>query len=176
MKIFLPLVLALICGGNFAVAQIPAATMKLTSTDFIDGGTIPKRFTCDDENASPNLQISSVPTNAKSLALVMDDPDAPSGTFTHWLVWNLAPDLKEFVVNTVPPDAIQGRNDFGKSAYGGPCPPSGEHRFYFRLYALDIPVKLPAGTPRKALEKTMAGHIIGQSVLMGRYVRSGVSR
>ncbi len=155
-----------------AMAQIaPESVMKLTSTDFGDGGNIPKRFTCDDENISPSLQITGVPAAAKSLALIVDDPDAPRGTFTHWLVWSLPPDTKEFVTGAAPAGAVQGSNDAGKTGYAGPCPPSGQHRYYFKLYALDVPVTLPAGSPRKALEKAMEGHVLNQAVLLGRYAR-----
>ena len=131
--------------------------MELTSPDFVTGGPIPKRFTCDDVNHSPGLRISGVPKAAKSLVLIMDDPDAPGGTFNHWLIWGLSPDLKEIVTNSVPNGAVQGLNDFKKNGYGGPCPPSGEHRYYFRLYAADIPVNSSAsgssGGPRQSASR-----------------------
>ena len=150
--------------------------MKITSPDFGDGAVMEKRFTCDDQNVNPTLQITGVPPTAKSLALILDDPDAPSGTFTHWLIWKMPPELKEIVASSVPNGAVQGRNDFGKTAYNGPCPPSGQHRYYFRLYALDVPVNLPAGANRQALEKAIEGHVLNQAVLMCRYARSGNSR
>lgn len=163
--------------GLTVAAQIaPEAAMKITSTDFGDGGNIPKRFTCDDQNVNPALQIAGVPAAAKSLALIVDDPDAPRGIFTHWLLWNLPPDLKEIVAGSTPNNAVQGRNDFGKTNYQGPCPPSGQHRYYFRFYALDGAVKLTAGADRKALEKAMEGHVLAQATLMGRYARPENSR
>ena len=158
-------------------AQVaPQDLFQLTSTEFAPGGPIPKRFTCDDENASPTLQIAGVPVAAKSLVLIMDDPDAPRGTFTHWLLWNMSPDLKEIVGGATPRNAVVGRNDFGKINYSGPCPPSGEHRYYFRIFALDTNLNLPAGASRKALEKALQGHVLGQTTLMGRYARTAATR
>ncbi len=147
------------------------APMKISSPDFIEGGEIPVKFTCDGENTSPALKIEGVPATAKSLVLIMDDPDAPKGTFTHWLLWNLKTDLKEILANSPPQDAAQGLNDFGKNKYGGPCPPSGMHRYYFRLYAIDAVPNLSANSQRAALEKAMEGHVLGKAVLMGRYAR-----
>ncbi|MEA3186436.1 MAG: hypothetical protein QOD99_266 [Chthoniobacter sp.] len=158
-------------------AQIaPESVMKITSPDFGDGGNIPKRFTCDDQNVNPTLQITGAPAAAKSLALIVDDPDAPGGTFTHWLLWNLPAKLEEIIAASTPNGAVQGSNGFGKKSYGGPCPPSGQHRYYFRLYALDIPVSLAAGASRKDLEKTMEGHILNQAVIMGKYARPETQR
>jgi Raf kinase inhibitor-like YbhB/YbcL family protein len=158
-------------------AQIsPESIMQLSSPDFANGGPIPKRFTCDDVNHSPGLRISGVPKAAKSLVLIMDDPDAPGGTFNHWLLWNLSPDLKEISTNSVPNGAVQGLNDFKKNAYGGPCPPAGEHRYYFRLYAADIPVNLPQTAKRADLDKVLRGHILKDATLMGRYARPGSRR
>ena len=110
--------------------------MKLSSPDFSDGGNIPEGFTCEGKDVSPTLTIAGVPKEAKSLVLIVDDPDAPGGNFTHWLMWNVVPDLTEIVGNKPPAHAVQGVNDFGKSKYSGPCPPSGVHRDDFRLYAL----------------------------------------
>lgn len=144
--------------------------MKLTSTRFTEGGDIPPECTCDGRNASPDLQIQGVPAAAKSLVLIVDDPDAPKGTLTHWLLWNLRPDLKEILANSPPQDAVQGINYQGKRGYTGPCPPAGTHRYYFRLYALDIlPANLHAGADRAAVEKAVEGHILDKAVLMGRY-------
>jgi Raf kinase inhibitor-like YbhB/YbcL family protein len=117
-----------------------------------------------------------VPKAAKSLVLIMDDPDAPGGTFNHWLIWGLSPDLKEIVTNSVPNGAVQGLNDFKKNGYGGPCPPSGEHRYYFRLYAADIPVNLRPAARRADLDKVLRGHILKDAVLMGRYARPNSRR
>ena len=111
--------------------------MQVISPDFSEGGNIPKHFTCDGQDISPTLKIEGVPQAAKSLVLIADDPDAPSGTFTHWLIWNLRPDVTEILATTPPAGAVQGVNDFGRNNYGGPCPPSGVHRYYFKLFALD---------------------------------------
>ncbi|PYK12407.1 MAG: YbhB/YbcL family Raf kinase inhibitor-like protein [Verrucomicrobia bacterium] len=144
------------------------AKMKITSSAFQQGGNIPPKFTCDGGDTSPPLQIAEVPSGAKSLALVVDDPDAPSGLFTHWMVWNISPQTNAISEGSAP-KGVQGKNDFGKTAYGGPCPPSGTHRYYFRLFALDRELDLPAGTKRVQLDAAMKGHLIGQAELMGRY-------
>jgi Raf kinase inhibitor-like YbhB/YbcL family protein len=149
--------------------------MKLTSPDFNEGSDIPERFTCDGQDISPTLRIDGVPQAAKSLALIMDDPDAPVGTFTHWLLWNLRPDQSE-IASDSPPEAVQGLTDFGGSKYGGPCPPSGVHRYYFKLYALDTTLNLPPRSKRKALDAAIKGHVIGEAMLMGRYARKGRKR
>ena len=108
---------------------------------------------------------------AKSLVLIVDDPDAPGGTFTHWLMWRLKPDLQEIPANSTPQDAVQGANDFGKPKYGGPCPPSGTHRYYFRIYALDMIPTQPASSDRKTIDKAIKGHVVAEATLMGRYAR-----
>jgi Raf kinase inhibitor-like YbhB/YbcL family protein len=149
------------------------ANMKISSDDVTEGSNIPSKFTCDGENISPGLRIDGVPQAAKSLMLIVDDPDAPKGTFTHWLLWNLKTDLKEILTNSPPQDAAQGVNDFGKNKYSGPCPPSGTHRYYFRLYALDFVPNLSSNTNRKALDKAVEGHVLAKAVLMGRYSRVG---
>lgn len=145
--------------------------MNISSPDFSEGGSIPSRFTCDGANVNPALRISDVPTKAKSLVLIVDDPDAPVGTWNHWLLWNLKSDLKEIPANSVPAGAVQGLNDFKKNNYGGPCPPSGTHRYFFRLFALDTALELPAHANRKALDQAMRGHVLGQAEYMGRYAR-----
>jgi Raf kinase inhibitor-like YbhB/YbcL family protein len=109
--------------------------MKLASPSFENGQKIHPKFTCEGENVNPKLIISDVPKNAKSLCLVVDDPDSPSGTWTHWLVWNIPPDTKEISENSVP--GTEGANTFGEIGYGGPCPGVGEHRYFFKLFALD---------------------------------------
>jgi Raf kinase inhibitor-like YbhB/YbcL family protein len=146
------------------------AKMKITSSAFQQGGEIPSKFSCDGANSSPPLQISDVPSGAKSLALIVDDPDAPSGLFTHWLVWNISPQTNAIAEGGAPKGS-QGTNDFGKSGYGGPCPPSGTHRYYFRVFALDQELNLPAGAKRSQLDAAMKGHVIAQGDLMGRYSR-----
>ncbi len=143
--------------------------MKITSSAFQEGANIPSKFTCDGANVNPPLHIEQVPAQAKSLALIVDDPDAPGGLFIHWLVWSIDAKTTEIAENGVPPNAVQGKNGFGKSGYGGPCPPSGTHRYYFRVYALDQTLNLSAGASRGELDGRMKGHIVGQAELMGRY-------
>jgi Raf kinase inhibitor-like YbhB/YbcL family protein len=150
--------------------------MKLTSPDFTEGSNIPERFTCDGHDISPALNIEEVPPAAKSLVLIVDDPDAPVGTFTHWLIWNLRPDLSEMMADSPPPGAVQGVNDFGTRGYGGPCPPSGVHRYYFKLYALDAMLELTPQSRRKAVAAAIKGRIIAEATLMGRYAKKGGKR
>jgi Raf kinase inhibitor-like YbhB/YbcL family protein len=171
------LMLALSLIASAVRAKIPQeATMNLSSPDFSEGGNIPERFTCEGKDMSPTLKIDGVPKEAKSLVLIVDDPDAPGGNFTHWLMWNVVPDLTEIVANRVPSHAVQGVNDFGKSKYSGPCPPPGIHRYYFKLYALDTTLALPPTSKRKALDSAIKGHIIAEATLMGRYARKGSKR
>ena len=146
------------------------AKMKITSSVFQEGGNIPPKFTCDGGDTSPPLQIAEVPSRAKSLALVVDDPDAPSGLFTHWIVWNISPQTNTIAEGSTP-KGVHGTNDFGKSGYGGPCPPSGTHRYYFKIFALDRELDLPPGTKRNQLVAAMKGHVVAQGELMGRYSR-----
>src|SRR5437899_918563 len=147
-----------------------AARMKITSSAFPEGGTIPSKFTCDGSDTSPPLQITGVPSEAKSLVLIADDPDAPGGLFTHWLVWNIPPQTNSIGEGSAP-KGLQGTNDFGKSGYGAPCPPSGVHRYYFRVFALDRELDLRSGAKRSQLDAAMKGHVIAQGELIGRYAR-----
>jgi len=146
------------------------AKMKITSPAFQEGGNIPSKFTCDSGNTSPPLQIADVPSGAKSLVLIADDPDAPSGLFTHWMAWNISPQTNAIAEGSTP-KGVHGTNDFGRSGYGGPCPPSGTHRYYFKIFALDRELDLPAGTKRTQLDAAMKGHVVAQGELMGRYSR-----
>jgi hypothetical protein len=142
--------------------------MKITSPSFAEGEIIPDKFGCKAENVSPELNFSDIPVKAKNLVLIMDDPDAPMGTFTHWIVFNVPSDtsrLKENASINYP----QGTTDFGKTGYGGPCPPSGTHRYYFTLYALDIPLDLSTGARLDEVKNAMQGHIIDKAQLMGKY-------
>jgi hypothetical protein len=144
--------------------------MKITSSAFQQAGNIPSKFTCDGADSSPPLQIGEVPPGAKSLVLVVEDPDAPSGLFTHWIVWNISAQTNAITEGSAPKGA-QGTNDFGKSGYGGPCPPSGAHRYYFKIFALDRELDLPPGSKRSQLDAAMKGHVVAQGELMGRYSR-----
>jgi Raf kinase inhibitor-like YbhB/YbcL family protein len=167
---------AIIAGASVvvvaAIASFAAggAKMKITTSAFQQGGNIASKFSCDGANTSPPLQISDVPSGAKSLVLVVDDPDAPSGLFTHWTVWNIPPQTSTIAEGSTP-KGVQGTNDFGKSGYGGPCPPSGAHRYYFKIFALDRDLDLPFGAKRSQLDAAMKGHVIAQGQLMGRYAR-----
>jgi Raf kinase inhibitor-like YbhB/YbcL family protein len=143
--------------------------MKVTSSAFQEGAEIPAKFSRAGENVNPALKIEEVPANAKNLALIMDDPDAPVGLFTHWLVWNIDPKTGEIAENSVPKGAVEGTNDYPTAGYGGPQPPSGTHRYYFKILALDQMLDLKPGARRAELDKAMQGHIIAQGQLMGRY-------
>ena len=147
------------------------AAFRLTSTAFEQGGAIPPRHTCDDEDVSPALAWSGTLDGAQSLALVVDDPDAPGRTFLHWLAWGLAPDAAGLEEGEAAP--VEGRNDFGSTGYRGPCPPPGHgpHRYVFRLHALDAPVEVRAGAGRDELERALADHVLGSAELVGTYER-----
>jgi Raf kinase inhibitor-like YbhB/YbcL family protein len=156
---------------------IAVTKLELTSTAFKEGETIPKKFTCVDANVSPPLRWSSPPARTKSLALLCEDPDAPVGLWVHWVLWGLPPDSTS-LPEGVPPEKIlsnktrQGRNDFKKIGYGGPCPPPGKpHRYFFKLYALDSALNLEPGATRNDLLKAIEGHLIAQGELMGRFMR-----
>ncbi len=155
-----------------AIASFAAggAKMKITTSAFQEGGNIPSKFSCDGADTSPPLQIADVPSGAKSLVLIVDDPDAPSGLFTHWTVWNISPQTSSIAEGNTP-NGVQGTSDFGKSGYGGPCPPSGTHRYYFKIFALDRELDLPSGAKRGQLDAAMKGRVIAQGELMGRYSR-----
>lgn len=152
------------------------ATMELTSSAFKENDSIPTVYTCDGKDASPPLSWSGAPGGTKSFALIADDPDAPRGTWVHWVLWNLpatATELKEAlpILSHLPSGAVQGKNDFGNSGYGGPCPPAGTHRYFFKLYALDALLALNAGATKSQLEAAMKGHVLAQATLMGTYSR-----
>src|SRR5882762_2072652 len=151
-------------------------TIKVTSTAFNDGEMIPKKYTCDSENVSPPLAWAGVPANAKSIALIADDPDAPGKTWVHWVVYDLPTSVTSLPENVakaeqLPGGGKQGTNDFKKIGYGGPCPPSGTHRYYFKLYALNAETSLKPGATKEQLQQAMAGNIIAQGQLLGRYKR-----
>lgn len=149
----------------------------LQSPQLEAGELIPRRFTCDGVDRSPALRWAQPPAGVKSFSLVVEDPDAPGGTFIHWIIYNLPGETRELPEN-VPQDrelatgARQGRNGFGKIGYGGPCPPPGPaHRYYFRLFALDANLNLPAGASRSELDRAMQKHVLAQAELMGKYKR-----
>jgi Raf kinase inhibitor-like YbhB/YbcL family protein len=146
-------------------------SMEIKSPAFQNNGNIPSKYTCDGENINPPLTISGVPEKAKSLALIVDDPDSPMGTWVHWLIWNIDPALEKITENIVPGRAVEGINGFGKSGYGGPCPGSGSHHYFFKLYALDTTISIPPASDKKAVEEAMKGHILASGELIGLYSR-----
>jgi len=150
--------------------------IKITSPAFEDGGMIPSKYTCDGEDISPPLQWEAVPDGTASIAVISDDPDAPIGTWVHWVLFNLPPDTKELKEEfpddeTLSDGTRQGVTDFGSTGYGGPCPPSGTHRYFFKIYALDKQIDVAAIVDKAQLLQEMEGHIIGQGQLMGKYQR-----
>ncbi|HTP03965.1 MAG TPA: YbhB/YbcL family Raf kinase inhibitor-like protein [Nitrospirota bacterium] len=146
-------------------------TLKLSSPAFKHNDSIPSKYTCDGADVNPPLVIENTPLTTKSLALIVDDPDAPAGNWVHWVVWNIDPTIVEIRENTAPSGALQGINDFRKHDYGGPCPPSGTHRYFFKLYALDMMLNLGPKANKAELERAMKGHIIVQGELIGLYRR-----
>lgn len=151
--------------------------ISIFSNAFENDGTIPQEYTCDGDDLSPPLEWSGIPTGTQSLVLICDDPDAPVGTWVHWVIFNISPEINS-LPKGVPDDAFvaelgtQGTNDFGKIGYGGPCPPKGKpHRYFFKLYALDSTFNLDPGAKKSEVEKSMQGHILGEGKLIGTYGR-----
>jgi len=147
------------------------------SSNFKNGEYIPVKYTCDGADVSPEISWSNFPENTKSFAIIMDDPDAPVGTFTHWIIYDIPSNinklLEDFPKVADVENIKQGVNDFRRIGYGGPCPPPGKpHRYFFKIFALDIPnLGIPSGAPRKTVEETMKGHVIAEGYLMGLYSR-----
>jgi hypothetical protein len=150
--------------GRIAPSKGTSKGLTIRSEAFSEGSAIPAQYTCDGVNSPPPLAFSGVPREAKSLALIVIDPDAPGGTFTHWLVWNIPPASTSVA-------GMLGTNDFGNTSYGGPCPPAGEHRYRFTLYALDRELTLQSAAKRAEVEGAMKGHVLAQTTLTGRYRR-----
>jgi Raf kinase inhibitor-like YbhB/YbcL family protein len=156
-------------------------TITIASPAFLEGGMIPRQYTCDGRNISPPLEWSGIPENARSLALICEDPDAPKGIWSHWVIFDLPASLQGLSEGVVSAEqvevslngdlALQGKNDFGKTGYGGPCPPKGRHRYQFRLYALDNRLGLGAKTTRQDLLHAMRGHVLAEGMLTGVYSR-----
>jgi Raf kinase inhibitor-like YbhB/YbcL family protein len=180
---FLGFILLVLVGSGCQTLQTAAPegaqpmTIQITSTAFTEGNSIPQKYTCDNQDISPPLVWTGIPAGAKSLALIVDDPDAPVGAWVHWVVFDMLPTLNglpEGIAKTPTVAGIgtQGRTDFGKPGYGGPCPPKGKpHRYFFRLYALDSLLKLPAGAKRSEVDKAMQEHILALGQLIGNYSR-----
>ena len=144
--------------------------LPVSSIAFSHGGHIPKKYSCEGENINPPLEINRFPKDTKTLAIIFEDPDATRGIFDHWLVWNILPNepISENYIG-----GISGRNSFSNTGYGGPCPPSGSHRYYFKVYALDTSLNLPAGADKKQLQDAMQGHIITSGEVMAHYKKDG---
>ena len=171
-----------VCSGQpaepSAINLMKGDTMEITlrSSAFEEGGMIPRQYTCDGQDVSPPLAWDSIPGGTKSLALICDDPDAPRGDWVHWVIFNIPADTGQLPENVpahkeLPGGALQGSNDFRRIGYGGPCPPGGTHRYFFKLYALDTLLNLKTGAGKADLLKAMQGHILGQGQLMGKYKR-----
>ena len=169
--------LMLLLAGCKAESAVPASegvvdmSIQITSTAFNEGEKIPRLYTCDDQNVSPPLAWTGVPNTTVSLALIMDDPDAPAGTWVHWVLYNLSPSLTGLEQGKSG-NGVDGKNDFNRSGYGGPCPPRGStHRYFIKLYALEIQLDIKAGATKAQVESAMRGHILTQGQLMGRFGR-----
>lgn len=167
------LVLLVACSKTTTLEGEVEMTITLMSGAFSEGGSIPKKYTCDGEDHSPNLSWSGIPAGTQSLVLIADDPDAPSGTFVHWVLYDLPADLTGLPEGGAGQGVgVQGTNSFRKKGYNGPCPPKGNpHRYYFKLYALDKKLNLKEGASKADVEKAMQGHILAQGQTMGRYGR-----
>lgn len=158
------IILLTLTAGTAAVFNTMETPFTVTSSAFEDSGYIPRKYTCSGEGASPALTLNDLPKGTKSIAIIMDDPDAPKGTFTHWLVWNL-PAVESITENTSA--GVRGRNGSGKNKYTAPCPQRGIHRYFFKVYALDGMLDLPEGSDRAALEKAIKPHTLAMAQLMG---------
>jgi hypothetical protein len=167
-KRFFILLVLLLSTGFLNVNAERGEDMKLTSPEFKNNEYLPKKFTCDGDETNPALTIENIPDNAKSLALIIDDPDAPAGTFAHWVVFDI-PVSNTISENSVP--GIQGVNTSGTNSYASPCPPRGTHRYFFKVYALDAMLNLEEGITKEGLEAAMKGHILAQAELIGLYKR-----
>jgi hypothetical protein len=156
-----------------AIARAQLDGVSVSSPDFAYGSSIPARFTCDGENVPPTLDITRVPTGTRSFALLVDDRDSPSGSFTHWIVWNIPPGTKRLSAGALPAGVREGTNDFGTKGYSGPAPPSGTHRYYFVIWALDTVLTLPTGASREDFDAAIRGHVKASTEVMGRYAKAG---
>lgn len=175
--IFTIVPLLMVFSGFVTGEEVMAQEIEVMSHAFDQGGMIPSDFTCDGADMSPPIEWSGIPQNAQSLALIANDPDAPGGDWVHWVIYDLPPNLPGLppgvsAVETLPMGGVQGRTDFGRIGYGGPCPPSGSHRYFFKVYVLDQMLGLKPGATKKELLKAMKGHVLAEGQLMGKYQRS----
>jgi Raf kinase inhibitor-like YbhB/YbcL family protein len=160
---------SLLLSGSLGLAQSGSA-LSISTPAFAQGQAIPVEYAYKGQDIAPEIRIANVPAHARSLVLIVDDPDSPSGVWTHWLVWNLAAATTVIPAGKVPPGAVQGKNSFGNVRYDGPVPPSGTHRYFFRIYALDTMLSLPAGSDRAALMNAMMGpHVLDTRETFGIY-------
>ena len=190
MRIILFIIVVIIIAGSFVIAlnspteivideeetiinneELSMDTLKLTSSSFKHNGEIPPKYTCDGEGVSPALFISEVDPNAKSLVLIMDDPDAPTGTWDHWIKFNISTSTTE-IKEGEEPDGVSGVGTSGNRDYHGPCPPDRQHRYFFKLFSLDTELELPEGATKKHVEEAMEGHILQETKLIGLYERN----
>lgn len=161
---------------SYLSSQLSDNTMKIESSAFANNGDIPSQYTCDGSNISPPISFDEPPAGTKSFALICDDPDAPVGTFVHWVLYDLPPTTRQ-LPERIPAQAkllhsgVQGRNDFGRTGYGGPCPPGGTHRYFFKLYALDKTLDMAEDATKATIEAAIAGHVLAKAELVGRYSR-----
>ncbi len=158
-------------------AEGTSGKLEVRSSAFGEGSSIPSDFTCDGADMSPSIAWSGVPSKAQSLAVIVDDPDAPSGNWVHWLLYDLSPALTRLpagipVASVIPDGGFQGRSDFGKAGYSGPCPPEGTHRYFFKVFAIDRILHLEPGVTKKEFLAAMQGHIVAEGSMMGTYERS----
>ena len=169
MRILVPILCILMIAGCVGTQTYErGGTMDVNSSAFVEGQPIPAKYSCDGENVNPPLSWV-VPDGTVSFAMIVDDPDAPVGTFVHWVAYKIPGDVSAVGENEAP--GIEGKNDFGKIGYGGPCPPGGTHRYHFKIYALDTDLDLSEGATKKDLLDAMEGHIIDEGSLMGTYAR-----
>jgi Raf kinase inhibitor-like YbhB/YbcL family protein len=170
-------VVALAVALAWSAALAQEAPMKtaftVSSPAFEDGQPIPARHTADGADISPELELASPPEGTESFALIMDDPDAPMGTWVHWVVWSIPGDTRTIPEGSLPDGAVEGRNSWRRSEYGGPAPPSGTHRYIFKVYALDTTLDLPTSADKAGLERAIQGHVLAEAALMGTYTRGG---
>lgn len=176
MKVKAVYLLTGIVGFLFSVvimsnAEVKMKGLQIGSPAFKHNEFIPKKFTCDGDDVNPPILVENVPSDTKSLAFIVDDPDAPVGIWVHWVLWNIDPHISEIKENSIPKGAQQGMNDFRKHDYGGPCPPSGTHRYFFKLYALDTMLNISSNSKKNDLEKAMKGHILEKAEIIGLYKR-----
>jgi len=144
---------------------------NIKSKAFTNNGSIPEKYTCDGDDMSPPLSWTGVPVGTKSIVIIVDDPDADEKTWVHWVIYDLSPSVNSLQENALNINGKQGITDFGKTGYNGPCPPSGTHRYFFKIYALDVLLNLPSGKTKQYIEEAMKGHILAQSELVGTYKR-----